>query len=199
MDAGDAVPVIADFLKRLYKRRQQTDDPVLRRGYQIAEKARTDLEISAVRRVFGEELSIEGQAFDVMFASYWLSLEMTGNGRDWNLELEPLMKEVGITENALMAARTHFTTAVINRMFLRVAMDRLAKTHRQDLGRADASQVKERGDRGHGAPDDAGRAKLLETAEGAITAMIEEGFRKNRGPEVIARLLAAQKELGESD
>jgi len=56
---------------------------VLRRLYEFAETARTDPEISEARRIFKEELVIDGQAFDQMFVSYRLSLQHRDKSRDW--------------------------------------------------------------------------------------------------------------------
>jgi hypothetical protein len=123
---------IFDFAKRLYQQRQHSDDPVRRRFYLIAEKARTDPMVSLARQVFAEELGVDGQKFDEMFVAHWMGMEMsaelTGKTRDWNIEDEPLMRSMGITDKSIRGARVDFTLAVLNRVFLRVAMDRMAKT-----------------------------------------------------------------------
>jgi hypothetical protein len=118
--------MIFDFLKRLYAKRSQSDDPVLRRGYQIAERARTDPQILAARRHLEEKLGLSGHEFDIQFASYWMSLEASGATSDWNADVEPLMQSVGIGEEEIVKARTNFMLAVLNRILLRVAIDRVA-------------------------------------------------------------------------
>jgi hypothetical protein len=125
------MPRILDFAKRLYQQRQHSDDPVRRRFYQIAEKARTDPMACLARQVFEQELRVEGQRFDGMFAACWMGMEMSaevlGKTCDWNIEDEPLMRSVGITEKSIQGARVDFTLAVLNRLFLRVALDGMAK------------------------------------------------------------------------
>jgi hypothetical protein len=187
--------VITDFLKRLYKKRQQSDDAVLRRLYQIAEMARTDPDIIRARQIIQDEFGlIEGQAFDQMFASYWITLEHTAdigeqlgtpsvgaqNNRDWNVDLEPMLREIGIDEDALLAGRTNLKIAVLHRTFLRIATDGLAKARGRDLVEAFSEDgLVER---------DANHDVLIKSAERAIKAMIDEGIRKNKGAEVLARL-----------
>src|SRR5437763_6771851 len=117
---------VVDFLKQRHRHRQSSDDPVLRHLYAIAEDARADPWVNNVRQVFENEMGVDGRDFDRLFAAYWSSLH--GPGRDWNIEVEHLMREMGLTEGAIIAARTDFKAAVVNRIFLRVAMDRLTKS-----------------------------------------------------------------------
>jgi hypothetical protein len=121
---------IFDFAKRLYQQRQHSADPVRRRFHEIAEKARTDPMVCMARQAFAQELGVAAQKFDEMFAACWMGMEMaaelTGKSRDWNVEDEPVMRSLGFTEKAIIGARTDFTLAVLNRVFLRSALDGLA-------------------------------------------------------------------------
>jgi hypothetical protein len=89
------------YAKRLYKQRQNSDDPVRRRFYDIAEKARTDPMVCMARQAFTEELGVASQKFDEMFAACWMGMEMAaelkGTSRDWNVEDEPLMRSLGFS------------------------------------------------------------------------------------------------------
>jgi len=198
---------IYDFVRRLYRQRQYSDDPVRRRFYQIAEMARTDPTVSAARQIFAEEVGVDGQTFDEFFASYWMSMkgndELNGKNRDrdWNIEDEALMKSVGLSDAAIIAARTDFTTAVLNRVFLRVAMDGMAKRvgakHQAPTftrveppplraappTAADTRNIED------GNPAAAPANRLLEAVEGALKAMADEAVRKRSKEEVLLRLL----------
>jgi hypothetical protein len=198
---------IFDFARRLYRKGQQSDDPVRRRFYQIAEKARTDPTVSMARRIFEEELGVNGQKFDEMFAAYWLGIErtaeLTGKSRDWNVEDEPLMKSVGLTDAAIIAARTDFTTAVLNRVFLRVAIDGREKRRRHEQPslpkcaeppplRTDIPASLNSRSAQDGEPAVAPADRLLEVAEGMMAAMADEAIRKSPKQEALLRLLGGE-------
>jgi tetratricopeptide (TPR) repeat protein len=71
------------------------------------------------------ELGITQEQFDIWYQSYQFALQMSSKSSNWNDDIDTMAREVGaLTEAQIAAARTDFQQAVLNRIRLRVAMER---------------------------------------------------------------------------
>jgi tetratricopeptide (TPR) repeat protein len=73
-----------------------------------------------------EELGISEEEFKAWYQGYYASLSIFGKNSNWNEPIDDLVREVGaLTEQEIEAARTDFHQAILNRIKVRVVMEKL--------------------------------------------------------------------------
>lgn len=125
--------MIVDFLRKLYAKRKQSPDPVLRVGYGLAEESRRNPRVAPWRERLVREFGYPETEFDKMWAAYSLSLQRGSNilagspgpdrvASDWNRDLEPMLRALA-PDAEIKQARTDFDLAVYHRILLRAATE----------------------------------------------------------------------------
>ncbi len=104
------------------------DDPVLRAGAEIIEHIHQNPAIMGMRSQLKRVFGYPEDDFDLAWASYALSLAAVGGKeRDWNLDIEDLLRKGGLSDDQIMKARTDLPTAIYHRIILRVISEGWAK------------------------------------------------------------------------
>jgi tetratricopeptide (TPR) repeat protein len=98
-----------------------------------SEVARNELAYIAQRRKraggegLASELGVTQEQLDIWYRSYQFGLSASGRTGHWNDDIDALARQVGaLTEDEIVRAHTDFNQAVLNRIKLRVVMDRLS-------------------------------------------------------------------------
>jgi hypothetical protein len=111
-----------DFLKRLYRQRSRSDDPILGTGYGLAARAHENPAAVRAQQHVLQKYGIPEKEFDLLFASYSMSLTADGSVRDWNRDIERLARLAGIPDERVLRAREDLAEAIIQRIELRLVM-----------------------------------------------------------------------------
>jgi hypothetical protein len=116
-----------DFLKRLYRRKSNSTDPVEKKGYELAERARTNPFVRAYLDTLVEQYDADERELDIRFAAYLFSTDLTSsidNGED---NIEEYARLVGVSDDLISRARVDRDAHALMRVHTRLGMDQKHK------------------------------------------------------------------------
>ena len=101
------------------------DDPTIRLASKTIERIRESPRIMRMRSLLKQEFGYPEEEFDRIWVSYTLSLRtFGGKNRDWNSDIEDMLRRLGVPEADIVLARTDLPMPVFHRILLRIRLER---------------------------------------------------------------------------
>ena len=129
-----------DFLKRLYKKRSESDDPVLQQTWQIAGAARDNEKLKPLRDMLVSGFGVTEEYCDTRYAAFTLVFQAEPS--DTWLDTS-LLIQFGMSEEMVATATSDFEIAMMVKVFEDLVRPRAVNPYEAELDEAYQSRNKE--------------------------------------------------------
>ncbi len=116
-----------DFLKRLYRRKSNSIDPVEKRAYEHAERARTNPFVRAYLDTLIKHYDADERDLDIRFAAYLLADDLPSLNENGEDNIEEYARLVGVSDDLISKARVDPDAHALMRVHTRLGMNQKHK------------------------------------------------------------------------
>lgn len=123
-----------DFLKSFYRRKSNSADPVLKRGYEVAQRARNNPFVRAYLDKLAAQYEVDERELDLKYAAYVLTADFNASGNLNQLvprspidnsedNIEEYARLVGVSDDLIISARVDQDAHALMRVHTRLGME----------------------------------------------------------------------------